>query len=202
MTTPLNPHPTHRRLRWLAASALAILLAGACGSDDDTATADRDGTSLTTLDVDLDELEEELTETGAQAQSDLEQALRDLGLTNLASAVSQVDLSEVLDDNEFTVFAPDDSAFLALDGSDLSDLLRDPASILDLLQNHLVIGEALSIDDLADMAAVTSEAGVSLAVTETGGTVTIEGATVTNTETVGAGVIHVVDQVLILGAAS
>lgn len=198
MTSDSNPHPTYRRLRWLAAPALAILLAGACGNDD----ADPEDTTITTPDVDLDELEDDLAEAGSQAQADLEEALNDLGLTNLGSAVSQVDLSEVLGDNEFTVFAPDDSAFLALEGDDLSDLLTDPESILDLLQNHLVVGEALAIDDLGEVSSVTSEAGVSLGVREVDGAITIEDATITDTETVGDGVIHVVDQVLVVGAMS
>jgi transforming growth factor-beta-induced protein len=199
-TAPASPRISRARLRWLAAPAVAILFAAACGDDDDTTAATTTtiaGDTTTTSDMGDD-----LAGAGAEAQADLEQALRNAGLTNLASAVSQVDLSSVLADNEFTVFAPDDSAFLALDSDDLGDLLSDPASILELLQNHLVVGEAISENDLADRGTVTTEAGTTLMISETAGSVTVDGAEVTNTETIGDGVIHVIDRVLLVGSSS
>jgi uncharacterized surface protein with fasciclin (FAS1) repeats len=199
-TAPASPRISRARLRWLAAPAVAILFAAACGDDDDTTAATTTtiaGDTTTTSDMGDD-----LAGAGAEAQADLEQALRNAGLTNLASAVSQVDPSSVLADNEFTVFAPDDSAFLALDSDDLGDLLSDPASILELLQNHLVVGEAISENDLADRGTVTTEAGTTLMISETAGSVTVDGAEVTNTETIGDGVIHVIDRVLLVGSSS
>lgn len=184
----------HPRVRWIAAPAIAVLLAGACSGDDDTGATD-------TTDP-VGELTDDVTEASEDAQADLEEALRDAGLTSLASAVSQVDLSEQLEGNEFTVFAPNDDAFLALDSDDLSALLEDPAQILDLLQNHLVVGEQLTADDLADTDSVTAESGETLSVDGTGDPITIEGATVVSTETAGDGVIHVIDTVLMVGANS
>jgi transforming growth factor-beta-induced protein len=196
--------PTPRRLAWIAAPAVAILLAAGCGDDDTadtTAATVLPGDTTTTGDV-VDDLTDDLTDAGATAQSELEDALRAAGLTNLASAVSQVDLSGVLADNEFTVFAPSDDAFLALDSGDLTALLADPGQILDVLQNHLVVGERLTADDLVDQGSVTTEAGNSLQITDTAGTIAVDGAIVTSTETVGDGIIHVIDQVLLAGASS
>jgi uncharacterized surface protein with fasciclin (FAS1) repeats len=185
---------TTRRLAWIAAPAVALLFTASC-SDDDTDAA------TTTTDP-VAEITDDLEVAGEGAQAELEAALRSAGLTNLASAVAQVDLSELLDGNEFTVFAPNDEAFLALDSDDLSALLADPTKIADLLQNHIVVGEQLSADDLEDAGSVTTEAGTSLTVTGSGASLSIEGANVTSTQTAGDGTIHVIDAVLLDGAVT
>src|SRR5690606_12110374 len=111
----------------------------------DTTTSADDTTSTTADDTDTDDTTDDsvddLVEAGEDAQAELEQALRDAGLNSLASAIGSVDLSEVLGDDEFTVFAPDDDAFLALDSGDLADMLADPDEVLDLLRTHVVVGE-------------------------------------------------------------
>ena len=190
----MTSHPNPRRLAWIAAPAVALLFATAC-SDDDT-----DAASTTTDPV--AEITDEIEVAGEDAQAELEAALRSAGLTSLASAVAQVDLSEVLDDNEFTIFAPNDDAFLALDSDDLSALLSDPTQIADLLRNHIVVGEQLSADDLESAGTVNTEAGATLAITGSDGSLSIEGATVTSTQTAGDGIIHVIDAVLLDGAVS
>ncbi len=213
MAAPDTPTTPRRWLRWLAAPAVALLLTAACGNDDDP------GTTTTTSDVDgmTDDLEDgvdDLTDdaedmvddldadSAEEAQAELEEALRDAGLSNLATAVAQVDLSEILDDNEFTLFAPDDQAFLALDASDLNDLLSDPAAVLELLQNHIVVGERMTASDLADESSVTAESGNSLTVSETAGELMVDGAQVTDTVEAGDGIIHVIDSVLLPAATS
>ncbi len=202
----------NRRSAWLAAPAIALLLA-ACSDDDpaSTTTTTSDPTSLTgdtgtdTTDDDVidDDVIDDIESTGESAQDQLEEALRNAGLTSLASAVAQVDLSEVLEGNEFTVFAPDDEAFLNLDSDELTALLADPGQILDLLGNHIVVGEPLTADDLADQASVTTESGTTLAITGTGSSLSVGDATVVSTNTVGdIGVIHVIDTVLLVGSTS
>ena len=201
--------PSRRRLAWIAAPAVAVLFAAGCGDDDaddaTTTTTVLDGATTTVAPgdgVDTDDLADDLTDAGATAQAELEAALRSAGLTNLATAVSQVDLSGGRADNEFTVFAPNDEAFLALDSADLTALLADPSQVLDVLQGHLVVGEQLTADDLADAGTVTTEAGTTLTIAGSGSTLTVNGATVTSTETVGDGIIHVIDEVLLAGASS
>lgn len=199
---------SRRRRALLAIPALALFLLGACGdddtssdassttpsgvSDDQSTTADLTDENNGTGDSNGDEVEA----TGEDAQTQLEAALQDLGLTSLASAVGQVDLSDLLEGNEFTLFAPNDEAFLALDRDDLTDLLAEPTRISDLLQNHIVVGEQITADDLADAGTVTAESGLSLTVSESGSDLMIGGATITTSETVGDGVIHVIDAVL------
>ena len=195
---------SRRRLAWIAAPAVAVLFAAGCSDDDSagTTTTAVPGDVTTTADVDTGDVTDDLADAGATAQAELEAALRSAGLTNLATAVSQVDLSGVLADNEFTVFAPNDDAFLSLDSDDLTALLADPGQILDVLRGHLVVGEQLTADDLADRGSVTTEAGTSLTVSGTASSLTVEGANVTTTESAGDGIIHVIDQVLLTGATS
>jgi transforming growth factor-beta-induced protein len=198
--TPASP--VRRRLAWIAAPAVAVLFAAGCGDDDTAATTTTALGELTTTTADTGDVTDDLADAGATAQAELEAALRSAGLTNLATAVSQVDLSGVLADNEFTVFAPNDEAFLSLDSDDLNALLADPSQILDVLRGHLVVGERLTADDLADRGSVTTEAGTSLTVSGSAASLTVEGASVTTTETAGDGIIHVIDQVLLTGAGS
>lgn len=200
------PTPTRRRLAWIAAPAVAVLFAAGCGDDessDTPTTIELDTSSSTAGTATSDTDTDGLVGAGEQAQADLEQALRDAGLSNLASAVASVDLSEVLADKEFTVFAPNDDAFLALDSDDLQALLADPDQLLDVLSAHLVVGERLTADDLADAGTVDTRAGTPLTVTGDADSLTIGGAEVTTTEEVGdTGIIHVIDTVLLTGATS
>ena len=210
MLTSASPRRRRSRLGWLAAPAVAILLAGACGDDDDTladdttTTSPADDTTTTTDGVTTDDpdVTDDLTTAGEEAQRDIERALRDAGLDSLASAVAMVDLSGILQDNEFTLFAPNDDAFLALDSDTLGDLLADPAQIVALLENHVVVGERITVDGLADLTTVETEAGNSLSITEVAGSTTVDGAEVLNSEDVGDGIIHIIDQVLLPGTAT
>lgn len=201
--------PPASRRAVFAAAAFAVLLLGACGDDDNTssdATTTLPGSADTTSTTESpdsddtgdtgDSIVDEVESTGEEAQAELEAALEDAGLTSLASAVGQVDLSSLLEGNEFTLFAPNDEAFLDLDRDALTDLLADPTRIADLLQNHIVVGEQLSADDLADAGEVTAESGLSLTVTGSGSDLAIADANVTTSETVGDGVFHVIDAVL------
>ncbi|WP_066907640.1 fasciclin domain-containing protein [Millisia brevis] len=68
-------------------------------------------------------------------------------LTTLASAVSgglnpEVNLVEALEGGPFTVFAPVDDAFAALDPATLEALAADPTALTQVLTYHVVEGEA------------------------------------------------------------
>lgn len=180
-----------RRRALLAIPAISLVLLGACADDDTSSDTTTTPSGLT----------DETTTTGSDTnggdvQAQLEEALRDAGLTSLASAVAQVDLSDLLEGNEFTIFAPNDDAFLALDSDDLSALLADPGRIGELLQNHIVVGSQLTAEDLEGAGTVTTEAGATLTVAGSASGLTVEGATVTDSRTVGDGIFHVIDTVL------
>ncbi|MDN5686548.1 MAG: fasciclin domain-containing protein [Brachybacterium sp.] len=73
-------------------------------------------------------------------------------LTTLTSAVSgelnaDVNLTDTLDGDEFTVFAPVDDAFAAIPEEDLNALAADADGLTDVLTYHVVAGQ-LSPDEI------------------------------------------------------
>jgi uncharacterized surface protein with fasciclin (FAS1) repeats len=94
----------------------------------------------------------------------------------------------------FTVFAPDDDAFAAID---LASLRADPMRLDRTLQHHVVLGR-LSIAELATMSSVTPVVGDALSITVAGGgRVLVGGAPVVRPDLNAAnGYVHVVTGVL------
>jgi uncharacterized surface protein with fasciclin (FAS1) repeats len=102
-------------------------------------------------------------------------------------------------DGTFTVFAPTDAAFAALDTEVLDDLLADPSgSLTDVLLYHVIGSVALEADlndgDAIETLLVPEEVVISIS----GGVVSINGvATVVISDILASnGVVHVIDGVL------
>lgn len=126
--------------------------------------------------------------------------------TILSAALAATGLDAALDGaGEFTVFAPNDAAFLAIfteeelaellaDDADKEDDLADLAAIL----SYHVVPSAILSTDLADgVNAALALTGVNLFVTLDGGAVTVQGANVIDADQLASnGVIHSVDAVL------
>ena len=127
------------------------------------------------------------------------QALRDVGLGTLASALEAAGVDQVIETDEFTIFAPNNAAFLAIDTETLGELLSDPAQVAEILRNH-VVAERLTAEELVAQGQVETRAGTQLEVTGSGGDVTVGGATIleADREVGDVGVIHVIDSVLTL----
>ncbi len=120
-------------------------------------------------------------------------------LTTLTEAVSgqlnpDVNLVETLDSGEYTVFAPVDDAFAALDPATIETLKTDSGMLTDILTYHVVPGE-LTIDDVAGPQ--TTVQGETVEVSGSGDTWTVNGANVIcggiQTEN---GVVYLIDSVL------
>jgi uncharacterized surface protein with fasciclin (FAS1) repeats len=176
----------HRRLAAFGLVAMVALVGTACGDDSvDTAT---DGIS-----GDAEEITGDVEEAAASvdtAATDLADTLRENGLESVASAVESLDVTELIDDEEFTFFAPSDEAFL-------STSVADPTMLTDVLRNH-VIDERLLSADLADGETIQTEAGGTLTISVDGAAVMVDDATVETADIdAGGGVIHVVDQILL-----
>lgn len=183
--------PTVRSL--MAAGALAALVTAAgCGSDE---SADKPLVDVEASDV---EVVVDTAVSGAQTSADdLADVLRANGLESIAGVVDQVDVSEWLGEGDFTFFAPNNEAFMKIDGDQAADLLTDPAQILEVLRNHTV-PETLPAVDLGKLDSVETEAGETLAVSATDGTVRVGSVEVVTTDiVVGGGVVHVVDGLLL-----
>jgi uncharacterized surface protein with fasciclin (FAS1) repeats len=210
------------RIKTPAALAIVGALAlAACGSDDNTAD-NAASTPATTEAMSDDEMSDDMSddemsddmsddemsddmsdEEMAAAEGDLvETAAGRDDLTTLVAAIEAAGLSATLaGDGPFTIFAPNDEAFVAYLGEmgmTAEDALADTAFLSTLLQGHVV--EAA--DDSGMVAGMVdnpfvSLAGTELPVTVDGDTITIAGAEIVEADIFATnGVIHVIDTVL------
>ncbi len=116
----------------------------------------------------------------------------------LAAAVTAADLIPTLQGaGPFTVFAPTDAAFAAIQ-SDVDKLLMPESKdkLVDILTYHVVSGKAMAAD-LKDGQELTTVEGGKLKVSIMDGKVMIGNAHVTSADIEASnGVIHVIDKVL------
>jgi transforming growth factor-beta-induced protein len=116
----------------------------------------------------------------------------------LAAAVTAAGLVETLQGNgPFTVFAPTDAAFAAIQ-KDVDNLLKpeNKAKLSNILTYHVVAGKAMSTD-LMDGQELTTVQGSKLKVSVKNGKVMINGATVVSADIPASnGVVHVIDKVV------
>ena len=217
------------RTRTPAALAIVGALAlAACGSDDDS-SADATPAPATTEAMSDDEMSDD--EMSDDEMSDDEMSDDDMSdddmsddmsddemaaaagdivviaserddLTTLVAAIEAAGLAGTLaNDGPFTVFAPNDEAFveyLGDMGMTADDALADTEFLSTLLQGHVVEAG----DDSAMVAGMVdnpfvSLAGTELPVTVDGDTITIGGAEIVDADIFATnGVIHVIDTVL------
>ena len=121
--------------------------------------------------------------------------------TTLVAALQATGLDATLADptGSFTVFAPTDDAFALLGQDTIDALLADTDTLTDILTYH-VLGSVVDAAGAVDAAGstVATVNGKNIAISVTGSTVYINGATVTTTDiTTDNGIIHVIDAVLI-----
>jgi uncharacterized surface protein with fasciclin (FAS1) repeats len=194
MVAPHSSRRTHRGIALpIVAAATLLAVTSACGSEDQSADDPL-------VEVDTDRVEQTVDSVAADVDAtseQLAQTLRDNGLDSIAGVVEQVDVSQWLGSGDFTFFAPNNEAFMALTADQTADLLTDPAQISRVLRNHTV-AETVMADDLTSMRTVETQADETLTVTSDGATVRVGDVTVVRTDIeVGGGVIHVVDGLLI-----
>jgi len=119
----------------------------------------------------------------------------------LAAAVTAAGLVETLQsDGPFTVFAPTDAAFAAIQ-KDVDTLLKpeNKEKLTSILTYHVVAGNAMAAD-LQDGQELTTVEGGKLKVSIKGDKVMIGNAQVTMADIAASnGVIHVIDKVLMPG---
>lgn len=117
----------------------------------------------------------------------------------LAAAVTAADLVKTLQsDGPFTVFAPTDEAFAAIQ-SEVDKLLlpENKATLASILTYHVVSGSVMAAD-LKDGQEITTVQGGKLHVKIANGKVMVGTATVAAADIVASnGVIHVIDSVLL-----
>jgi uncharacterized surface protein with fasciclin (FAS1) repeats len=166
---------------------------------DDTST---DDTEPRTDDTSTDDTAPRTDETTAGTGPDggetiVDVAAADGRFATLLSAIEAAGLTEELAGaGPYTLFAPTDDAFADLPQGTLEELLADPHQLEQILLYHIVPGEYLATDLVAEPALFTAQ-GSDLPVSVDGETVMVGDATIVETDiTAGNGVIHVIDQVL------
>lgn len=136
----------------------------------------------------------------AKAMPDIVDTAAQAGSFNtLVAAVQAADLVDTLKgDGPFTVFAPTDEAFAKLPAGTVEDLLKpeNKAKLVALLTYHVVPGKVLA-SDVVNLSSAKTVQGQDVKVATEGSTVTIDHATVVQTDIETAnGVIHVIDSVM------
>ncbi len=136
----------------------------------------------------------------SQPKDIVDTAINDGSFSTLVTALEAANLVDTLKGaGPFTVFAPTDDAFNALPTGVLDDLLGNVTALTEVLTYHVVTGRYMAADVVA-LTSLTTIQGDDLAITVTGTTVQIDGATVVQTDIEASnGVIHVIDMVVVPG---
>ncbi len=125
-------------------------------------------------------------------------------LSTLVTAVTEAGLVDTLNsDGPFTIFAPYNDAFAAIPEDTLAGILADQALLSSVLTYHVVAGQSLDLQELADAGTLETVQGESLEFAVSGDLITVNGANVIcgNVE-VANGTVHLIDQVLVPMEAS
>ncbi|MEQ9410685.1 MAG: fasciclin domain-containing protein [Fuerstiella sp.] len=143
---------------------------------------------------------DEPTDNATEMSDIVDTAVATEGFATLVAAVKAAGLVDTLKgEGPFTVFAPTDAAFAALPEGTLDDLLKpeNKDKLTSILTYHVVSGKVMAADVVKVTSAKTVQGG-EVAVAVDGGTVTVDGATVTATDIeCSNGVIHVIDAVIL-----
>jgi uncharacterized surface protein with fasciclin (FAS1) repeats len=118
----------------------------------------------------------------------------------LATALTAAELVETLKgEGSFTVFAPTDDAFAKLPAGTLDELLKpeNKDKLSAILTYHVVPGKVMA-EDVVSLSSAKTVNGKGLKIATKDGAVTVNNATVTQTDIeCSNGVIHVIDAVLL-----
>lgn len=137
---------------------------------------------------------------GAPKQTIVEIAAGNGDFSTLVAAVQAAGLADTLGgEGPFTVFAPTNAAFEKLPAGTVENLLKpeNRDQLVAVLTYHVVPGKVMAAD-VVGLRSATTVNGQSIDISVEGGTVKIDGATVTATDIAGSnGVIHVIDSVIL-----
>ena len=113
------------------------LVIGGCSSSDDDDDFVNDGPNPPLGEVDVDPVA-----TPGVGNSVYDNIVNNSDLSTLRIAIDTAGLADALDneENEFTVFAPNNAAFLQLDAIFLGALLADPSQLIPTLTFHVLEG--------------------------------------------------------------
>ncbi len=192
---------TSRARLTLVLPIAALVLAAACGSDDDSG-ADTSASATVAPATEAPPMSEapmsEAPGTDAAAVGTIvDVAASNPDFSTLVTAVQAAGLAETLSgDGPFTVFAPTNEAFAAVPAEVLDQLLADKEALTKVLTYHVLPGQVMAAD-VAPGDATTVE-GSTVTISDDGGTLKIGDAAIVATDVAASnGVIHVIDAVLV-----
>jgi len=162
-------------LAFCLVGTLAIGLIG-CGSGDGTTTT---------------------TPAGAASQNIVQLAQGSKTLSTLVTALTAGKLVETLEGKgPFTVFAPTNDAFAALNQTVLANLLNDTEALDKVLEYHVIAG-SLDAKELTKMETAKTLEGASVTISSTSSGVMVNNATVQTADVEASnGIVHIIDSVL------
>ena len=198
--------------------AALSLVAAACSDDGDSSASTNTSTTSPMADADSDADSASLTAEnfgagcaavpadGAGSFEGMAQdpaataASNNPALSTLVAAVTAADLGDTLNGpGPFTIFAPSNDAFAAIPQETIDTLLADPAGDLtSILTYHVIAGEQLDAQELADAGTETTVNGADVTIAADGDTIEINGQSAVvcgNVETAN-GTVHIIDTVL------
>lgn len=139
------------------------------------------------------------------AKGDLMDTVRQSGqFTTFVKAVDATNLTSVLKTNKnLTVFAPTDAAFAALPAGELNRLMGDKAALQKLLVHHVINARVDSAKIKGAKGPVTTVANDAVELDGSGDQLKADNATIVQADVMATnGILHVVDRVLMPGAAA
>ena len=152
-----------------------VLLVAGCSSSDNGSTSVTEATIATTAQP--SDTASSASDAVSSTVDQIDAALKDGPYATISEILHLTGISDDLEGREVTVLAPTEDAFKALSASQLKDLIANPTKIDDLVKRHVIDG-AYTYDELAQQDSVKAIDGTTLDVTDEGGTVKVDGATV------------------------
>jgi uncharacterized surface protein with fasciclin (FAS1) repeats len=134
----------------------------------------------------------------------VETAVANGNFTTLVTALQEAGLDSVLADetSTFTVFAPTDAAFAAIDANLLDGILDDPETLSAILLQHVISGAAVDSVTAFSLngqnATTASEAMIPVSINSTSDMLLFGGANIVTKDIYTSnGIIHVIDMVVV-----
>ncbi len=119
-------------------------------------------------------------------------------LSTLVTAATEAGLVDTLNsDGPFTIFAPTNEAFAAIDPATLEAVLADKEMLTAVLTNHVIAGQSLSAAELADAGTIATVGGGDLNFMSDGQLMIGEATALCQDVPTANATVHIIDQVLL-----
>jgi len=172
---------SHLIRRGSVALVTGVLVVASCSSDDNSSTsatvASAGSTTVASSGTATADTASSASDQVSSTVDDIDSALKDGPYATISEILHLTGISDQLQGREVTVLAPTEDAFKSMNASQLKDLIANPTKIDDLVKRYIIDG-AYTYDELGQQSTVKALDGTTLNVTDDGGTLKVDGATV------------------------